>query len=211
MKFVSKYAKYRHLVESGSIKKAFDKDGHVIDIETGASFWADFSLGGLEPAEADMAVAEFTRLNPNDPFGALPRSDESSIDATEAVEDMQSDAGHEAYNARQRISSFDTEDGRVCPARWKERVEEVLLGSSDFGRDFICLDTLTLVPPWPAYDEMEPDQIVQFALEGGYDLDAVRRYEKNTKKRPEVGVPLKKALDARAARRAEAAALTVSA
>jgi hypothetical protein len=212
MLFVCKYAKHRHLIEGGSQKQGFDADGHIVRIETSAAFWAEFQLGGLDPHDAELAVQEFTRRNSNDPFGAIPVGNDGSINPIEAAEDLETHSGHEGYAVRQRISRFDTEDGRMCPKRWQDRAEEVLMESMEIKiGDIIRLDVLTLVPPWPTYDTMEAEEIVPFALTGGYDLDWVLRYEKATQKRPAVGKPLKRALDERRARAVEQAALTVSA
>lgn len=208
MLFVAKFAKYRHLISGGSVRWVRDREGHERQVDNGDIFWAEFTLGGLELYDRDLAVQEFRRLNSNEAFGAEPQMIDGTIDATEAATDGDAYNQHEGYQAYQRLSRFDTEDGRICPARWKDAAEECLLASSDFGRDFIRLDLLTLVAPWATYDEMDPAMIVPFALAGGFDLDHVVRYEKATKKRQEVGVPLAAALKEKRARDAEQAALT---
>lgn len=213
MLFVAKYAKYRLLVQGGSMRWVRDPSGAERQVDNGDSFWADFQLGGLDLHDRDLAVQEFTRLNPQGAFGAEPIMVDGSIDATEAAMDGNSSNVHEGYQVWQRLSRFDTEDGRMCPARWREAAEERLQSSEhgDFGRDYIRLDILTLVAPWPTYDEMDAAEVVPFAVAGGYDLEHVLRYEKAMQKRSEVGKPLKVALDAQRAARAEQAALTVNA
>lgn len=210
MLFVAKFAKYRILVEAGSQRWVRDRDGHERQVDDGASFWADFQLGGLETHDQELALQEFRRINPQHPMGAEPLMIDGTINQMDAAIEGETSNAHEAYYPWQRLSRFDTEDGRQCPARWQEKAEEVLLASADIGRDFIRLDLLSLVAPWSTYDEMGAEEAAQFALAGGFNLDAVIRYEKATLKRKEFGVALFAAKKLQDAQKAEREALTVN-
>lgn len=216
MKFVSIKGKYRHLVQSGDMRWVKMPNGSERQIDEGGSFWAEFKTGGLDIHERELAMQEFTRISgstrPENLTGlAMPLMIDGTISSMESATEGEVSNAHEAYFPWQSLSFFDTEDGRMCPARWRDLTEETLMASADFGRDFIRIDNLNLVAPWPTYDSMSPEEIVPHALAGGYDLDGVLRYEKATAKRTEVGVPLKVALDARNEREAEQSALTVRA
>lgn len=211
MLFVSKFARYRHVINPGTMRWVKDSSGSERQIDNGDFFWAEFATGGLDLHDQTLALQAFRDINPNNPLGAEPIMIDGTINQMDAATEGEVSNAHEAYFPWQRLSRYDTEDGRQCPTRWREATEECLLASPDFGRDFLRLDLLNLIPPWPTYDEMAPDEIVPFAIAGGYELDLVLRYEKATKKRKEVGVPLKVALDRQRELRAEQAALTVTA
>lgn len=210
MLFVAQFGNYRHLVQAGTMRWVRDPQGSERQVDNGDSFWADFILGGLDIHDRELAIQEFRRLNGDHAFGAEPIMIDGTINQLDAAAEGEASNVHEGYQVHQRLSRFDTEDGRQCPSRWREDTERVLLASPDFGRDFIRLDTLTLIAPWPTYDEMAAENIVPHAIAGGYDLEHVLRYEKATQKRPGVGAPLKVALDQQRAIREEQAALTVT-
>lgn len=211
MLFVCKYAKHRHVINGGTMRWVKDSAGNDSQIDNGDFFWAEFVTGGLDTHDQALAIQEFTRINPSHPFGAEPLMIDGTINQMDAASEGETSNTHEAYFPYQRLSRFDTEDGRMCPERWREATEKVLLESTEYGRDIIRIDILDLVPPWPTYDTMDEAEIVPFALTGGYDIKYVLRYEKATRRSPVIGRDLTKALREHEAREAEKAALTASA
>lgn len=211
MLFVSKFAAYRHVISPGTMRWVKSPSGAERQVDNGDFFWAEFKLGGLTPAQQDIALQEFRKINPEHPLGAEPLPTSGAISMMDAATEGEVSNAHEGYFPYQRLSRFDTEDGRMCPPRWQEITEETLLGSPDFGRDMLRIDLAELVAPWPTYDEMTAEEACAFALAGGYDLEAVIRYEKGTLKREEFGRALNAARKTQQAQRAERAALTVSA
>ena len=211
MLFVSKFAAYRHVISPGSMRWVKDPSGAERQIDNGDFFWAEFKLGGLLPHQQDLALQEVRKINPAHPLGAEPLMIEGTINMMDAATEGETSNAHEAYFPWQRLSRFDTEDGRMCPKRWKDATEECLLASDDYGRDFLRIDLAELVAPWASYDEMDPQEIAPFALAGGFDIEAILRYEQGTQKRLEVGKALVKALEVQKAQRAERDALSVTA
>lgn len=209
MLFVSKFAAYRHVISPGSMRWVRDPSGAERQVDNGDFFWAEFKLGGLTPAQQDIAIQEFTKINPIHPFGALPHQHDGTINQMDAASEGETGNAHEGYMVYQRLSRFDTEDGRMCPERWRDATEECLLASPDFGRDMLRIDQAELELPWATYAEMTPDEVVAFATAGGFDIDKIIRYEKGTQKRTEYGRALLKAQKEQAARKTESEALTV--
>lgn len=208
MLFVSKFAAYRHIISPGSMRWVRDVNGNERQVDNGDFFWAEFKQGGLTPTQQDLAIQEFRKINPNNPFGAEPLMIDGAISMMDAAAEGETSNTHEAYMLYTRLSRFDTEDGRMCPSRWKEDCERVLQESDDFGRDLLRIDLAELVQPWATYDEMDPELIPAFALAGGFDIEAVIRYEKATQGRVEVGKALREAQKQQQAEAIERAALT---
>lgn len=211
MLFVSKFAAYRHVVSAGTMRWVRDPSGAERQIDNGDFFWAEFKLGGLEPYYQDLALQEFRKINPQHPLGAEPHMIDGTINMMDAASEGETTNAHEAYLPYQRLSRYDTEDGRMCPERWRGATETCLMSSTDFGRDFLRLDLLDLNPPWPTYSEMDAETAAAFALAGGIDIELALRYEKATSKREDFRKAFTAAKKAQDEQRAEAAALTVSA
>lgn len=211
MLFVAKYAKYRAVVNPGSMRWVKDPSGSERQIDNGDFFWCEFSTGGLDAAQQDLAIQEFRRIGGPTPFGAEPIPIDGQINQMDAASAGETNNAHEAYWVWQRLSRFDTEDGRMCPSRWREASEACLLESNDFGRDFIRIDNLALVAPWPTYDDFTPAKIAEYALAGGMRIDDVIRYEKGTQNRNAVIAKLDVAKAQQALEDAERAALSVPA
>lgn len=212
MLFVSRFANYRHGVSPGSMRWVRDPSGSERQIDGGDFFWAEFKLGGLELHQQELAVQEFTRINPEHPWGAQPLTGDGTINMQDAASEGEISNSFEGYLPYQRLSRFDTEDGRMCTERWRAATEEALLGSTDLGRDFILLDLLDLTQPWPTYDAVDdPNQAAKYALFGGLRLEPIIRYEKATLNRPAWIAALNVALKQQELQRAEAEALTVTA
>jgi hypothetical protein len=211
MLFVSKYAAYRHVISPGTMRWVRDPSGAERQVDNGDFFWAEFKLGGLLPHQQDLALQEFRKISPINPLGAEPMMVEGAISMLDAAEEGETSNVHEGFNPYQRLSRYDTEDGRMCPQRWKESAEETLLASTDFGRDFLRIDLAELTIPWASYDTMPPADIPMFALAGGFDIDYVIRYEAANQARLEVGKALRAAQKQQQADAAERAKLTVNA
>ncbi len=211
MLFVSRYAAYRIVVSPGSYRWTKNASGLERQVDNDDHFIADFKVGGLTPHQQDLTVQEFRRINPQGAFGAEPITIDGTINQFDAASEGETSNAHEGYQVWQRISRFDTEDGRMCPLRWKDHAEKAIQESSDFGRDVICLDHLELVLPWPSYAEMEPGEVARYALAGRYPIDPILRYEKATENREIVVKGLVAARARQEAEDAERALLQVTA
>lgn len=208
MLFVSKFAAYRHVISAGSMRWVRDVNGNERQVDNGDFFWAEFKQGGLTQHQQDLAIQEFRKVNPVAPFGAEPLMIDGTISMLDAAAEGETSNAHEAFHLFTRLSRFDTEDGRMCPSRWKEDCERVLLESDDFGRDLLRIDLAELALPWATYDEMNPDQIVAFATLGGFDIEQILRYEKANQKRESLAQELRKAQKRQHEEALERAALT---
>lgn len=211
MLFVAKFAKYRAVVSPGTMRWVKDQSGSERQIDNGDFFWCEFVTGGLDPHQVDLAMQEFKRLGGNTPFGAEPVPIDGTINQMDAATEGETNNAFEGYLVYQRLSHFDTEDGRSCPSRWRDEAEKTLLTSDDYGRDVIRLDILEITQPWPTYDTFPAAKIAGYARAGGLRIDDVLRYEKATQARATVIAALEVAKAQQALEEAEAAALSVPA
>jgi hypothetical protein len=211
MLFVAKFAKYRAVVSPGTMRWVRDQSGSERQIDNGDFFWCEFVTGGLDLHQRELAVQEFMRLGGNTPFGAEPVPIDGTINQMDAASQGETNNAFEGYLVYQRLSHFDTEDGRMCPSRWRDEAEQTLIDSPDYGRDLIRIDLLEITQPWPTYDTFDADKIAAYAKAGGLRIDDVIRYEKATQDRPTVLASLEVAKAQQALEDAEAAALSVPA
>src|SRR5258706_9910612 len=137
MLFVSRFTAYRHVISPGTMRWIKSPSGSERQIDNGDFFWAEFKVGGLTFEQTELALQEFRNINPRSPFGAERIMISGTINQMDAASDGEASTAHDAYEPRERISRFDTEDKHQCPERWQLSSEECLLASSDYGRDFI--------------------------------------------------------------------------
>jgi hypothetical protein len=114
MLFVSRAGAYRLVISPGSLRWVKDPSGAERQVDNGDFFWCEFKLGGLEPHQQDIAVAEFRRIHGPGAFGAEPIQIDGTIN--------QMDAASEGERTTPRATrsgnawAFDTDDGRMCRA-----------------------------------------------------------------------------------------------
>lgn len=88
-----------------------------------------------------------------------------------------------------RLSVFDTRDYQKANRLTDEQrleIEAIIESSAGFGNDFIRVEELRAPKPFPAYDEKEPEEILEVIEAAGIDPDLAYRYEAENLARPEL-------------------------
>lgn len=88
-----------------------------------------------------------------------------------------------------RLSVFDTRDYQKAHKLTDDErleIEAILEGSPAFGAEFIKVDEIHAPKPFPAYDDKDPEEILEVVEAAGIDPDVAYRYEAENLARPEL-------------------------
>jgi hypothetical protein len=103
---------------------------------------------------------------------------------------------------------FDT--ATMCAPHEREEVEQFLLNSPAYGKDFILVEQQKVTPPWPSYNECDLATTLNMLKHGGYDLMRTLEYEQAHENREEWMVEIGRLLADRAISKAQNDSLSVT-
>jgi hypothetical protein len=105
------------------------------------------------------------------PFGAMPDfQSQPIVDAMGRVVDLTDE-----YRPDFHFGIFDTVT--MCAPHEREEVEQFLLNSKAYGKDYILVEQQRVIPPWPNYDVCDLSTAVNMLKHGGFDLMRTLEYE----------------------------------
>jgi hypothetical protein len=163
MRALSPHAKYSIALIHPRTRRGADSTGTIVEYTEGETVSADFDKSGMLDHEIEFALERFN-------FTGLP----------------------EGVNPLTRISVFDSEaycqrypeDERLeMQTKIDKRLVEL---SKQFPSDFIVVEQPASPKPWPSYDDMDVQEILQLQTSTGHNPETIRLYELENKERSEV-------------------------
>ena len=154
-RFVAKYEKYRHGVQSGRATTLVDGQQHIIEKHISAVFRK--GMGFLTEDEIQFGIQNLNHTG-------LPIDNNTST----------------LVSPRHRLGGFDSVLAQA-ENRWtdeeRELVEKTLRESPYRGRDFIEIPAAPVLKPWATYDTTPAKEIASVAKTVGVPLEDVLAYE----------------------------------
>lgn len=153
----------RYISKAGSFKKT---------VRPAKSTLVQTSAGPVLQVTEQPVIAVFTR-------GGI-----TAYEKALALERFQFKGLSEGEDPMDRISIFDTEEQKNLSG-WDDalcREAEQRL-DKDQGSDYFRVEFPKAERPWATYDEMDEDEILRFAKDGGFDHARLAAYERENKNR----------------------------
>lgn len=186
--YISRSAKYCHIVRSGTSGLTTDSNGVQTYLDHRNGLEAQFKQGILTMEERLLAEQMFANYS-STPYGATPYRSDGMVDPREALADGDNSTIFLGYEPWQSFSRFDTNDPTMCDPEHQELYESVLDSSPDLkGGWFVKLDGATLPAPWPSYPAGpgKAAEIAAFVKNGGFPVANVILYEEANEDRDDV-------------------------
>jgi len=184
----------RYLPQEVGVRFVSQFTNYVINIQPAVKRVGDFGVEILRP---DI-LAEFK------PHDWTQRDLETAIAAFQFKGVFQHEDEATPVHPAYRLSTFDT-DERAETEAWddetKNLIEQKLLNSKGFGRDYVLVQELAIAPPWPTYEEFpgSADELAMQVLDLGFAPEEVIAYESSKwgQNREEVIAALSTVVEAR--------------
>jgi hypothetical protein len=94
--------------------------------------------------------------------------------------------------AEYHLGVYDT--STITDPEKRSYVEGLLLAHPELGVGFIKVENEYVAPPWPAYNDMTPKEMVKFIKQAGFDFNAIIMYESRHDNREDYIAELQAAL-----------------
>jgi hypothetical protein len=167
---------------------------YVINIQAAVKRVGDFGVEILRP---DI-LAEFR------PHDWTQRDLETAIASFQFKGSYQHEDEATPVHPAYRLSTYDTDELAIeegWDSETKELIEQRLLTSKGFGRDYVLVQELAMAAPWPSYDEFagSAEELAMQVLDLGYSPEEVIAYESSKwgQQREDVLAALAGAVEAR--------------
>ncbi len=168
MRFVSKIRNYSHGVRDEESEFVAAAGGRMQKRIVVRGLEAQFEGRGLTPYEQEQGIRQ---LNHN----GLPEDRDTRVD----VSPLSRLSVYDSEKAQREQGLTDDE---------RELIEQRLLASIDHGREFIYVPSPVRPEPWPGYDKLTAEQIIDGLNTGlvQVELDDVIAYERENENRTEI-------------------------
>lgn len=194
MLFVSRFSNLTVNIRGALLRRGENELGQTIQEVIRPDLAVNFVARAMTEPQRIIAVRMFTELNPAAPWGSVPY-EVGGVMGQEFGDIIMDTESYSGYNPAFNLSKYDTRTDVPYEAQLahtpeertelKVLIEDALLGSAWFNRDYIRLDE-SLPKPWPAYSsEGGPGwakKLVAQARDFGIPMRDIVEYEKTQDK-----------------------------